>query len=466
MVVGAIKKEPKTQKAIMVLGIGQELGAGVQTQAILLSEEGEIDKRVWTGKEKKTNNMKNKTLIEQSELVRTLLEAHPEHGGKASPAAMRTSFEDNPDMKPTEKQKEFMKTPLQKVVGGVKKVVGKVKKAVGLGDWTRYEGTPLFEQSEFVKTFLEGYKKRGPKKLTQSKNRKNIDRREPETQWEREPDRGNIYKKVTSYGKPEPHHPSVPKPKVLKKPSTYNRYSDSTQYEGPSLAETTKERIAKVAKRMIAKSKGDAEEEKKVPGTTEYGEGHAAGEHVSKETDIQRRAKKLTGRLKARQSKKNPTKPKKKEPSWMREPTKRTQSRSEYRSDSPKNDPWRAENSSTEYEGPSLAEQRPRRGDASRPETPAGQRHLRRMEDRKKPENVAARKKIADMVAAAKKGKGSLGEKCEFVKTFLEGKQTKKDTTSLSNPFTKPRDTKDPFNTKQTRKELGMPPRPEEASKK
>ena len=95
--------------------------------------------------------------------------------------------------------------------------------------------------------------------------------------------------------------------------------NSSTEYEGPFLDETTKERIAKVAKRMIAKSKSDAEEEKKVHGTTEYGEGYAAGEHVSKKTDIERRAKKLIGRLKARQDK--------------------------------------TQNSSTEYEGPSLAEQ-------------------------------------------------------------------------------------------------------------
>ena len=84
---------------------------------------------------------------------------------------------------------------------------------------------------------------------------------------------------------------------------------------------------------------------------------------------------------------------------------------------------------------------RTRRGDASRPETPAGKRHQRRMEDRNKPENVAARKKIADMVADAKKKKKkkkpqkdwteyegpSLSEEAEYIARFLdEGKRWEK----------------------------------------
>lgn len=93
-------------------------------------------------------------------------EAHPEVGGRASPAAMRTSFEDNPHMRPTSAQKSFMRTPgeriktsakviARKVKGGIKKAAGAVKKAVGLGDWTKYEGTPLAEQAQYLQQFLE-----------------------------------------------------------------------------------------------------------------------------------------------------------------------------------------------------------------------------------------------------------------------------------------------------------------------
>lgn len=41
--------------------------------------------------------------------------------------------------------------------------------------------------------------------------------------------------------------------------------------------------------------------------------------------------------------------------------------------------------------------QRPQRGDASRPGTPAGKRHQQRIKDKNSPENVAARKKIASL---------------------------------------------------------------------
>jgi len=100
------------------------------------------------------------------EKLAALVEAHPEVGGRASPAAMRTSFEDNPHMRPTSAQKSFMRTPgeriktsakvlARKVKGGIKKAVGAVKKAVGLGDWTRYEGTPLAEQAQYLQQFVE-----------------------------------------------------------------------------------------------------------------------------------------------------------------------------------------------------------------------------------------------------------------------------------------------------------------------
>jgi len=59
------------------------------------------------------------------ERLDALLEAHPEHGGKASPAAMRTSFEDNPHMKPNAKQKAFMRTRWQKIKDAAKRLVGR-----------------------------------------------------------------------------------------------------------------------------------------------------------------------------------------------------------------------------------------------------------------------------------------------------------------------------------------------------
>ena len=96
--------------------------------------------------------------------------------------------------------------------------------------------------------------------------------------------------------------------------------NSSTEYEGTSLAEEGKKKPSSPVKKSY------------------YGSGYRAplrspvkmGEILA-DPLLKQRAK----------TKKNPTKPKKKEPSWMREPTKRTSRRSEYRSDSPKNDPWR-----------------------------------------------------------------------------------------------------------------------------
>ena len=123
-------------------------------------------------------------------------------------------------------------------------------------------------------------------------------------------------------------------PKGLEKTRSKSQNS-STEYEGPFLDETTKKRIETVAKGMIAQSAKTAEEEKKVPGTTKYGEGHAAGEHVSKKTDIERRAARLIGRKEVRSKRKR----------FSRAPVKSgVVGRKEL-------------GDSTEYEGPSLAEQ-------------------------------------------------------------------------------------------------------------
>jgi hypothetical protein len=78
----------------------------------------------------------------------------------------------------------------------------------------------------------------------------------------------------------------------------------STEYEGPSLKEVTKKLIIKTGKGMIAQSRKEAEEEKKVPQTTPYGKGHAEGEHQAKSVWIGRRVKRLMGKLAVKQQRK------------------------------------------------------------------------------------------------------------------------------------------------------------------
>lgn len=100
---------------------------------------------------------------EQVNFVRSINELHPRAHKDYSRAELRTAYEDNPEMKPSKKEKVFMgqkdktvgqvvktvaKATARKVKRGAKKLAKKVKKAVGMGEQIAYLHSVLNEKGD------------------------------------------------------------------------------------------------------------------------------------------------------------------------------------------------------------------------------------------------------------------------------------------------------------------------------